>query len=377
MNADWDQYKAAGEEALQEGDFACAETMWLAAYEQAKHFKKFDARFAVTLEGLSEALWHQGKYADAQVFCAETLEIYQITRGLTHPDVGVISNNLAMLYIVQGKYKEAEPLLVSSIEILKQALGADHPEVQNILAHYAEVLRRTGQEEEATKVSSEDMSITSNRLVRSGQYQTLEVDEQLHETEPDVIATAAPATEYTWNQYRLAAEAALSQGDYPRAEINWRCAYKKAEYFEPTDPRLCTTLESLAEVLWKQGKYAEAEPLCRRTMETYEKILDPSHPDVAIIANNLAMLCHAQGKLPEAEALYKRVLPVRIKVLGSNHPVVTNMFRNYANLLRALGRNTEADRVQNSFLEPSSGRWTKTGQYKSLAVPKSEQLHSS
>ena len=63
--------------------------MWRAAYEQAKTFNKLDPRWAATLEGLAEALWHQGKLAEAEPLCKQILEIFKITRGPEHPDVGV------------------------------------------------------------------------------------------------------------------------------------------------------------------------------------------------------------------------------------------------------------------------------------------------
>ncbi|HEY9711931.1 MAG TPA: tetratricopeptide repeat protein, partial [Chroococcales cyanobacterium] len=276
MNADWDQYKSAAEEALSECDYACAEIMWQAAYRQAQLFDKFDQRLAITLEGLAEALWHQQKFDEAEKYAAETLEFFIAARGPHHLDVGVTANNLAMLYKMQGKYAEAEPLYRQAIDILKVGIGSDHPEFQNILAHYAEVLRQTGRADEATRLTAEAMQVTSNRLVKSGQYQALELEpeEKLLEDEPAVSLPDEAPADYsqsdisapppmTWNQYRLAAEECMMQGDFEAAEALWRSAYRKTADFPPYDRRWCTTVESLSESLWKQGKYAEAEPLTR------------------------------------------------------------------------------------------------------------------
>jgi hypothetical protein len=91
----------------------------------------------------------------------------------------------------------------------------------------------------------------------------------------------------------------------------WQGALRRASKFEERDPRLTITLESLSEVLWRQSKYSNAEPLCKWTMQIYERTLGPNHPDVGIISTNLAMLYHAQRKYAEAEPLYKRALPIR------------------------------------------------------------------
>jgi len=52
-----------------------------------------------------------------------------------------------------------------------------------------------------------------------------------------------------------------------------------------------------------QGKYADAEPLYKRSLAIREKALGPEHPDVAASLNNLAELYRAQGKYAEAEVI--------------------------------------------------------------------------
>ncbi|MGH9549862.1 MAG: tetratricopeptide repeat protein, partial [Terriglobales bacterium] len=182
MNAEWEQYQAAGEEALHEGDFAAAEIMWRAAYEQAKAFNKLDPRFAATIEGLAEALWHQGKLHEAEPLCRQILEIFQITRGAEHPDVGVTANNLAMLYKAENRYDEAEPLYKQALHILSKSLGPDHPDVMSLRVNFAELLRANGKPAEADELLSGSVSSGSARFTRSGQFQVVDVEDELHTT---------------------------------------------------------------------------------------------------------------------------------------------------------------------------------------------------
>jgi len=51
-----------------------------------------------------------------------------------------------------------------------------------------------------------------------------------------------------------------------------------------------------------------------------EKALGPDHPDVASTLGNLAALYADQGKYAEAEPLHKRTLSIAEKALGSEHP---------------------------------------------------------
>jgi hypothetical protein len=43
-------------------------------------------------------------------------------------------------------------------------------------------------------------------------------------------------------------------------------------------------------------RYADAEPLYKRSLAINERALGPDHPDVALSLNNLAQLYQAQGR---------------------------------------------------------------------------------
>lgn len=58
--------------------------------------------------------------------------------------------------------------------------------------------------------------------------------------------------------------------------------------------QVAATLNNLAVLYGKRGKYKEAEPLCKRALEIREKVLGKDHPDVAKQLNNLALLCQNQ-----------------------------------------------------------------------------------
>ena len=69
-----------------------------------------------------------------------------------------------------------------------------------------------------------------------------------------------------------------------------------------------------------QARYAEAEPLFKRSIELQEKTLGRDHPDTAIVINNLAALYMKQGRYTEAEPLFRRSLAIREKALEEDHP---------------------------------------------------------
>ena len=74
--------------------------------------------------------------------------------------------------------------------------------------------------------------------------------------------------------------------------------------------------------LWQRARYAEAEPLYRRSLAIDEKALGPDHPNVAIRLNNLAQLLKDTNRLGEAEPLMRRALAIDEHAYGRDHSEV-------------------------------------------------------
>ena len=99
-----------------------------------------------------------------------------------------------------------------------------------------------------------------------------------------------------------------------------------------------------------QGRYAEADPLFKRELAIYEKVLGPDHPKVAIALNGLATLYQNEDRYSDAEPPYKRALAINEKALGVDHPYVATALNNLANLYIDQGRYAEAEPLQKRSL---------------------------
>ncbi len=415
MTTDWEYYRAAAEKAFLEQDFPLAESNWRRAKELAAAFDKYDPRVTVAYEGLSEALWHQGQLDEAEKLCQYVLHLFKVTRGPSHPDYGVVSNNLAMLNHFQGKHDQAELNYKRALEILSKSLGSGHPHVVAISTNYSDLLKLMGREKEAEQIKVQ--TLRSSDLAKSGQYEPTEqttgagrsaavqpasqiqqgfppaqsapsapgstqstAAAQNHTQRtfaPTNVSPAAPvehmrsaldgpvgaSAEEKWENARAQGEAAVVAEDWVKAEFFWQAAVRAAESFPIRDPRLCKSLESLAEVYWKQAKYNMAEPLSRRVLGIYEAVLGKNHPDVGFVANNLGMLYHAQGNLKTAATLYERSLPLLVAKLGTQHPSVFNLETNLKNVLIALGRTEDAEAVKMKLASAQQKRWTRSGKF--------------
>ena len=73
------------------------------------------------------------------------------------------------------------------------------------------------------------------------------------------------------------------------------------------DPTLATTTHNLGDLLHKQGRVEEAEPLYRKALAIREGVLPPGHPAILLSQRGLAGLLRDTGRLEEAEELEARI----------------------------------------------------------------------
>jgi tetratricopeptide (TPR) repeat protein len=68
--------------------------------------------------------------------------------------------------------------------------------------------------------------------------------------------------------------------------------------------------------LYRAGRYAEAEPLFRRSLAIEAHLPGPPRPEAAQGLDNLAGMYEEQGRYAEAEPLYGRALAMLERALG-------------------------------------------------------------
>ena len=135
----WEDYMEVGYEAYQDGRYAEAEEMFLAAAGRVESFGRDDLRRATTFSNLADLYRAQARYGEAEGLYRQALEVLAEALGTEHPRVAMSLDNLAGFYLEQGWYTEAEPLYASAVAILETALGPEHPDVVASLAGLAAV----------------------------------------------------------------------------------------------------------------------------------------------------------------------------------------------------------------------------------------------
>ena len=149
--------------------------------------------------------------------------------------------------------------------------------------------------------------------------------------------------EWAGQQWKIA-NVLYEQGSYFEAETIYRETL--AEYQRVRgegDEDILSLRNNLANTLSDQGKYAEAETQHREVIELKEKVLGPENPNTLSSRNNLATVILSQGKYTEAQTQFQEVIKLREKVLGSKHPDTLGSRINLANTLSAQGKYAEAE----------------------------------
>ncbi|MCP4347468.1 MAG: tetratricopeptide repeat protein, partial [Desulfobacterales bacterium] len=160
-----------------------------------------------------------------------------------------------------------------------------------------------------------------------GETGTQETDEQVEEfikALVDKMAEAEPEKsreELQWKLFNDMTVKAYHDGQYQTGIAFAEKAYQYAlKQFGKKHPSTLTSMNNLALLYELQGRYGEAEPLCKAALQLSENVLGKEHPDTLTSMNNLAGLYESQGRYGEAEPLYKAALQLRENVLGKEHP---------------------------------------------------------
>lgn len=153
------------------------------------------------------------------------------------------------------------------------------------------------------------------------------------------------AQQSSWEQLDSAGTAFYKSGQYPEAETQHRAALQQLENAPPDDTRLAVSLNNLAMDYEAEGKYDQAEPLFRRSLEIREKLLGAQSDPAARARGNLAALYRVESRYSEAEALFQETLTAEESLLGQDDPELARTLNNLSVLYISSGRYEEGERA--------------------------------
>ena len=115
----------------------------------------------------------------------------------------------------------------------------------------------------------------------------------------------------------------------------------------------------LARVYLASGKYAEAEPLLKKSMELREATQGTDTAQNARGMNSMAEFNETMGNYAEAEQLYKKALEIRRAKYGNDNPQTAQSLRSLASLYKTMGRYEDARKMASEALDISRKKYGK------------------
>ncbi len=137
-----------------------------------------------------------------------------------------------------------------------------------------------------------------------------------------------------WDRYRILGEQAEASSNYPYAEAMWAMTVLIAQHFGDKDPRTPYSLDSLSRSLMRQQKFTLAEHFLSKAWTIKTQVIGASALEIATTMNLVAELYYRQGKYPDAIQMCKKVHGIYGSAYGPNHPKTHEIAGNIAMLER-------------------------------------------
>jgi tetratricopeptide (TPR) repeat protein len=144
------------------------------------------------------------------------------------------------------------------------------------------------------------------------------------------------------NLYSLAVNATTVR-DYPKADAIFSRALRDAELFGKTDPRVGTTLQSLASLQRLEKHLPEAEENARRAVSIFTGSVGDGSIDLGQSEFTLATIFMDEGKYEPALEAIKKALPIIELNLGSVDTATADAICVQGDVLRLLKQYASAE----------------------------------
>ena len=122
-----------------------------------------------------------------------------------------------------------------------------------------------------------------------------------------------------------------------------------------------------------QGKFEDAEALCRRSLSIFTSQLGPSHTWTLLSISDLGCISRANGQLKAAEVYLKKALSGMEEHLGESNNYTIKIYQDLGELLLQMGRNKEALGL---LEKAASGLEASRGQASTVASAARERVSS-
>ncbi|WP_438290358.1 FxSxx-COOH system tetratricopeptide repeat protein [Streptomyces sp. HUAS TT7] len=218
----------------------------------------------------------------------------------------------------RADYATAQETAERALAAWLPAFGEEDPLAIYLRTQYANVLRSSGQIDEAYAMDEAALRRAREAL--------------------------GPEDHYTLVAAMNLGADLRSKGAYTQArDIDRETHALCLRVFESDHPRVLCAANNLAVSLFLVGGRLEARHLDRDVWQARARVIGPAHPDTLSSANSYARDLCETGSLPEALKLLQETVQAFRDTTGARHPATLRAARNLSAVLRRMGRYEEAE----------------------------------
>lgn len=276
----------------------------------------------ITLSHTAAVASWQGNHQKAEGIYREVLRIKQETLGTDHPSTVNVMHNLACN---RNDYGQSANELKTVLELQKKLIGPTHPHTMQTRRNLAVALREGGDPEQGNKLDNETLKLCDllDENKESEQLQTLE----------------------------SLANGLSDQERYGEAELIRRQELELRLLADGDEKEIRDTLNGLAFILNRQGKYDETKPIYERILSERTVHYGPEHEETLRALWNLALTYCRQSDFVNAEAKYSELFGIQARVLGENHTDTLDSAMQLAWVLQEQKKYAQAEERYRPLLE--------------------------
>ncbi len=292
-------------------------------------------KLAHRMIAMSSLLHHVGRIDEAQELVERAIELRRASGGDDHHEVATAKSNLAHILRRRGELDDAERLGREALATMERLQPGDSSGKSVVLASLGDTLAQAGRLDEAEQLLSRSFEMR-RRLRREqgndpsgaglslarlyGQRGDVERAAQvLRSTLALREAALSPDHLDLATVHYMLGDLETTRGELEAAEPHLREAIRiQRLYHFDTAPALVLSMDALCDLLWRSGRYAEAEEYARTLSDVFCD-MGGAHDSSAAKLVALARLLYQQGELEEAESVYREALAWQQRRAPNDH----------------------------------------------------------
>lgn len=282
-----------GQSAYAMGKYAFAEKrLQSAQYYFEKSYRTSEIPYMKTIASEGLLYTTTGRFAQAEKFTAQALELRQSALGENSMAVAASLNNYAVLHYNRGQYNESEKEFISALSVIEKNKLTEAMPYAIVLNNQAMLYQSMGRYEAAVKLLKQALQIAGKQEANKAR-----------------------------NHLKFFSNLALlyqQMEKYPEAEAIYQALEKKLEKGKPEFANMLNNVAILAMLMKKEDR---VEDMLKRSAEIYKSTLGENGPAYAKVISDLANFYRYKARYADAEPLLQKVLQVREQSLGTTHPL--------------------------------------------------------